>query len=165
MKAFFRNMLQAYRGKCDGLVYYYNPRCNRVVVRPHVKPRPTDQTRRFGAVAGNLKALAPSEGFRGDLRAYVEAFNRRSGAHRDPLLNWYNAYMKLMYALASRWVAAPGGGLLPLEDFPEGTPLDLATLTRGMIAEYDLPCVSVKRSVEAGLLPAVRGYQELTREM
>ena len=40
MRAYFKNMLLAYSGACDGLIYYYN--------------------RRLGRTAANLKALAPS---------------------------------------------------------------------------------------------------------
>ena len=60
MRAYFKNMLLAYSGACDGLIYYYNRRLGRVLVRPYVKPRPTENNRRFGRTAANLKALAPS---------------------------------------------------------------------------------------------------------
>jgi len=39
--------------------------------------------------------------------------------------------------------------------------VDLATLTRDDIFTLDLPCISVKRAVEAGLLPRVKGYETL----
>ena len=43
MKVYFKNMLKAYRGACDGLIYYYNPRLNRLLVRAYVKPRETEK--------------------------------------------------------------------------------------------------------------------------
>ncbi|NLW18546.1 MAG: hypothetical protein GXY81_02525 [Candidatus Cloacimonetes bacterium] len=39
MKVTFKNMIQAYQGKCDGLIYYYNPRLKRMLCRSHAKPR------------------------------------------------------------------------------------------------------------------------------
>ena len=151
MRAYFKNMLQAYRGTCDGLVYYYNPRLQRIIVRPHVKPRPSAQTRRFAAIAKNLKALAPSEAFKTDMTVYTDIYNRRLGSKSRPehiLSNWYNAYMKMMYAL------------------PKAEPyIDLEAITRAQIEANDLPCRSVKRAVEAGLLEAVPGYELLDKLM
>jgi hypothetical protein len=185
MRAYFKNMIQAYRGKCDGLVYYYNPRLNRIVVRPHVKPRPSEQTRRFGAIATNLKALNPSQGFKTDLSVYVDVYNRKASNHRHPMNNWYNAFNKMMYALAKKYPAVEQ--LSKAADLPEeqdAVPavekldnnrrfssngvllyVDLSTITREFIYENDLPCISVKRAVEAGLLTPVNGYELLTQEM
>ena len=151
MRAYFKNMLQAYRGTCDGLVYYYNPRLQRIIVRPHVKPRPSAQTRRFAAIARNLKALAPSEAFKRDLAVYTDIYNRRLGSKSRPehiLSNWYNAFMKMMYALQA---SDPG--------------IDLEFLERIHIENNDLPCRSVKRAVEAGLLEPVPGYELLDKLM
>lgn len=151
MRAYFKNMLQAYRGTCDGLVYYYNPRLQRIIVRPHVKPRPSVQTRRFAAIAKKLKALAPSEAFKTDMTVYTDIYNRRLGSKSRPehiLSNWYNAYMKMMYALQA---SDPG--------------IDLEFLERIHIENNDLPCRSVKRAVEAGLLEPVPGYELLDKLM
>jgi hypothetical protein len=147
MRAYFKNMIQAYRGTCDGLIYYYNPRLDRVLVRPYVKPRPTEHSRRFGRIASNLRALQPSPGFKGDLSVYVDVCNRRT-ANADVILqNWYNAYTRLMWNLQ--------------RSAPEY--IDLETLSREQIYANDLPCLSVRRAVEAGLLAPVNGYELLTR--
>ena len=49
MRVTFKNMLLAYVGKIDGLIYYYNPRLNRMVVRQYVKPRESAPNRRLAA--------------------------------------------------------------------------------------------------------------------
>ena len=148
MKAIFKNMIQAYTGTCDSLVYYYNRRLNRVIVRPWVKPRPSESTRRFARVSSNLKALNLSEAFRYDLRIYVDIFNSRT-ANADVILqNWYNAFTRMMWNLA--------------KNNPE---IDLETITRSYIYDNELPCISVKRAVEAGLLAPVTGYELLTAEI
>ena len=151
MKVYFKNMLQAYRGKCDGLVYYYNPRLQRILVRPHVKPRPSVQTRRFASIAKNLKALAPSDAFKTDMSVYTDIHNRRVGSRQRPeriLSNWYNTFMVMMYALPK------------VETY-----IDLEAITRAQIEANDLPCRSVKRAVEAGLLEPVPGYELLDKLM
>ncbi|MBW6513460.1 MAG: hypothetical protein K0B87_01755 [Candidatus Syntrophosphaera sp.] len=149
MRAYFKNMLLGYQGKCDGLVYYFNRSLNRVIVRPLVKPRPTENSRRFGRIASNLKALQPSIGYRSDLRVYVDIFNSRVANQDVVLQNWYNAFTRLMWNLAK---SDPGY-------------IDLETITRAQIEANDLPCRSVKRAVEAGLLDPVNGYELLDREM
>ena len=44
------------------------------------------------------------------------------------------------------------------EAYPE---IDLKTLTRDEIFANDLPCISVKRAVLAGLIPKVQGWERL----
>lgn len=149
MRVYFKNMIQAYRGTCDGLVYYYNPRLNRIIARPWFKPRPTEATRRFGRISRNLKALEPSPGYKSDLSVYVDIHNRRTANEDVILQNWYVAYTRLMWNLARA--------------NPETIALE--TLTRDQIYALDLPCVTVRRAVEAGLLAPVHGYELLTQEM
>ena len=61
---------------------------------------------------------------------------------------WNNLYMQIMYGLKA---------LNP--------DLDLQTISRAYIELHDLPCRSVARAVDAGLLPPVRGYEELDSEL
>ncbi|MBW6514282.1 MAG: hypothetical protein K0B87_05945, partial [Candidatus Syntrophosphaera sp.] len=130
-------------------VYYFNRSLNRVIVRPLVKPRPTENSRRFGRISANLKNLEPSAGFRSDLRVYVDIFNSRVANQDVVLQNWYNAFTRLMWNLAK---SDPGY-------------IDLETITRSQIEANNLTCRSVKRAVEAGLLSHVNGYELLTQEM
>ena len=147
MKVYFKNMMQGFRGTCDGLIYYYNPRLDRYLVRPYVKPRPSEANRRFSAISRNLKAIQPSEAFKTDLNVYVDIHNRRNRRRPNSnLSNWYNVYMKIMYALQA---ADPS--------------VDLEFIERVHIEANDYPCRSVKRAVEAGLLEAVPGYELLDK--
>ncbi|MDZ4183173.1 MAG: hypothetical protein U1B83_09870 [Candidatus Cloacimonadaceae bacterium] len=143
MKVNLKNMLKAYRGTCDGMVYYYHPQLNRVIGRVHVVPRKSAQNTRLGEVAANLKRLNPSAEFVEDLRIYINLLWSRGEEERGKLSGWYNYYNKLMWALSR----AQG--------------IDLRTLTREMIELDDLPCRSVRRAVEAGLLDPVRGFELL----
>jgi hypothetical protein len=143
MKVIFKNMIQAYSGKCDGLVYYYNRRLGRMCVREYVKQKPTAQHGRFAAISSNLKSLDLSDGYKQNLKDYTELYLRRHDNHRLPVSNWYNVFMMLMYAMAKE------------------LGLDLATLTRNQIETEDLPCRTVKQAVEAGYIPAVLNYERL----
>ena len=142
MKVIFKNMLKAYSGHCDGLVYYYNPRLNRVICRRHVIPKATPQNARLKVVAARLKSLNISEDYITDLKFYA-AIIRDHGSH----LNWRNVYVKMMYAMEKRYE------------------IDLSTITREQVASLDLPCKSVRSAIDAGLLEPIVGYQRLISEM
>ncbi len=147
MKVIFKNMIQAYSGKCDGLVYYYNRRLGRMCVREYVKPKRTAQQNSFAAASSNLKALNLSEGYKQDLKDYTELYIRRRDNRKLPVSNWYNLFMMLMWKLA--------------EDYS----LDLKYITRTQIYEQDLPCISVKRAVEEELIPPVQDYERLDNQI
>ncbi|MCB5224245.1 MAG: hypothetical protein WCY21_04270 [Candidatus Cloacimonadaceae bacterium] len=143
MKAKLGAFFHSFSGKADGMVYYYNRRLGKVIAREYVKPRANKNNQRFTEVAANLKDLNPSEGYRMDLRVYVDVYNSAVNNWEKPLLNWHNAYLKLMWAMA------------------HALGLDLATLTRAQITEQALPCITVKDAVEAGYLPPVTSYESL----
>lgn len=145
MKATLKNIIQAYSGKCDGLVFYYNPRLDRMLVRTLPDWKPTESNRRLSSVASNLKSLNISPQYRLDLIAYTELYRRE---HRDNNCSgWYNLFNKLMWAMSKQ------------------LNIDLESLSKVEITNDDLPCRSVKRAVEAGLLPPVTGWERLDAEI
>ncbi|NLW18934.1 MAG: hypothetical protein GXY81_04510 [Candidatus Cloacimonetes bacterium] len=143
MKAKLGAFFQSFSGKADGMVYYFNRRLGKIIAREYVKPRANKNNQRFKDVAANLKALNPSEGFRMDLSVYVDIYNSAVRNWEKPLLNWHNAFLKLMWAMA------------------RDLHLDLATLTREQIETQELPCITVMDAVEAGYLPPVTSYESL----
>jgi len=147
MKAIFKNMVQAYSGKCDGLVYYYNRKFNRVVVRKYVKPKPTAQHSVFRSTCQNLKSLEISEAYKQDLKDYTCLYMRRNEKGRRNISNWYNLFIMLMWAMAKE------------------LSLDLLTITRADIENGNLPCRTVKQAVEADLIPSVNNYETLTHQL
>jgi hypothetical protein len=64
------------------------------------------------------------------------------------MYSWVNIYLKMMHQLA--------------KSYPE---IDLKTITRDYIYDNNLPCISVKRAVEAGLLPPVTDWELLDRTL
>ena len=148
MKVRFKNNILSYSGKVDNLVFYWNNRLGRTVCREYVRPEPTAQHARFGAIARNLQALDISPGYIQDLKVYVDLWNTRSRNVDKPYANWLNVFYKIMYALARSNPA-----------------IDLATLTRDEIYNNSYPCISVSEAIEADLIPEFSGYQNLTAQM
>ena len=147
MRVTFKNMVHSYSGKCDGLVYYYNRKFHREIVRQLPVFKATQQNNRFGEIAANLKALEISAGYKNDLRMYTELYSSRRENWKNPVSGWYNVFMKLMWAMS------------------KDMGLDLKTLTREQIETEQLPCITVKSAVEAGYLTEVRDYQNLTHQI
>jgi hypothetical protein len=142
MKVFYKNLLKAYSGKCDGLVYYYDPQLERILCRRYVKPRATAQNAKMAATMKNLKSLNLSDEYITDLKYYA-AMARKPGTR----LSWINIFTRLMYALQREY----------------GT--DISTISKGAIYEQNLPCKSVKSAIEAGLLEPILDYQRLNSGM
>ncbi len=142
MQVVLKNILKAYSGKCDGLIYYYHPGLDRLLCRRHTIPKASPSNTRFSLIASNLKAIKPSESYATDLKYYAAMVSRKG-----QYLNWRNVYMKLMHAMASSL----------------GT--DLMTITRAEIYAQELPCISVKTAIEAGLLAPITGYERLCAQI
>ena len=139
----FRNRL-VYSGQCDGLVYYWSKRLDKMIARRYVVPRQSNSNRKLGAISRNLKALELSSGYIEDLKVYVALYNYQP--REKCFVSWRNAFLTLMFAMAKG-----------------NSGVDLLTITREQIASDELPCRSVKSAVEAGLLTPVSGYERLDR--
>lgn len=83
-----------------------------------------------------------------DLRIYLNWYKCIKDENKKNLRSWANVYLLLMHNMAKA--------------YPE---IDLRTLTREEIYTRNLPCISVKRAVEAGLLPEVHNWQEMDAEL
>ena len=142
MKVVFKNMLKAYSGHCDGLVYYYDPQLERILCRRYVKPRPTPQNAKLAATMRNLKSLNLSEGYITDLKYYA-AMARKPGTRLSRMI----IFTKIMYGMA------------------RNMGVDISTITKSAIYEQNLPCKSVKAAIDAGLLEPILDYQRLDSGM
>jgi len=144
MKVKYRKLLRSYQGKNDGMVYYYNSQLKKSLCRRYVYPKISQNNVHFAQINYNLKELNPSEGYRTDLKIYASIIkaNKRKSGH----ICWNNIYRKLMFAMA------------------KAENLDLATLTREDIYSQNLPCKTVKESIEAGYLTPITGYQTFIHE-
>jgi len=148
MKVSFENCVSMLSGKQGEIVYCYNRALGTVYARRYVYPLLHEQNHRMGSATANIHALKPSEGYIADLRDYIWSFNRMRVNRLHRLHTWTGLYVKLMFAMARTDAS-----------------IDLRTLTREDIHTLDLPCLSVQRAVQAGLLPEVPGWEGMTREI
>jgi hypothetical protein len=148
MKVTFKNMVQGYTGRADDTIFVRDRQTGNIYMRsyPHREVMPHNLT--FKEMMRNFHFLKPSPSYREDLQMYVELYNALPINKYTPVRAWNNLFMKLMYAMAKSDPA-----------------IDLKTITRQQIYDNDLPCISVAKAVEAGLLPMVRGYAKFTEEI
>lgn len=148
MKVRFQYGLAGYTGKVDGLVYCYCKDLGRVYARRNTYPRLTQENERIGSITSALFALNPGSAYKDDLYLYRIRYNALRENSDCPVRSWSAMYLKMMYLMAKA-----------------DSSINLRTLSREEIYARNLPCISVKKAVEAGLLPAVYGYESYVHEM
>jgi len=148
MKVAFKNMINGYCGKADDSIIYYIRKTNQFYIkkRPHM-PRGETQIN-FGLIMINLGRINPDFYYKEDLSFYLELYNQLPDKRYGSVIAWNNLYLKVMFSMAK---TIPG--------------IDLATITKQDLYDNDLPCLSVKKAVEAGLLPVVKGYTRFSNEI
>jgi hypothetical protein len=141
MRVAFKNMINGYSGKADGSVIYYIRKTNSFYIkkRPHM-PQGENQNR-FQAIMLNLGTIKPDFYYKEDFGFYLELYNQLTDKKYSPVIAWNNLYLKMLFGMAK---TLPG--------------IDLSTITKQQMYDQNLPCLSVKKAVEAGLLPIVKGY-------
>jgi len=148
MKVLFKNLIQGYTGKADDCVIYYNRKLNCVIVREKPIYRNHPAHAPFKAVMKNLKKINPCLAYRKDAIGYIELYNKLPANKYRQLVSWSNLFQKIMWMMQR---------ILP--------EVDLATLTREQIYTEELPCISIKQAVDAGLIPKVKGYEGLESQL
>jgi hypothetical protein len=148
MRVAFKNMINGYYGKADDSIIYYIRKTNSFYIkkRPHM-PRGDNQNR-FQAIMLNLGRLNPDYYYKEDFSFYLELYNQLPNQRYGAVIAWNNLWLKVMFGLAK---TVPG--------------LDLATLTKPDIYEQNLPCISLRKAIEAGLLPVVKGYERFDNQI
>ncbi|PKN71418.1 MAG: hypothetical protein CVU50_10105 [Candidatus Cloacimonetes bacterium HGW-Cloacimonetes-3] len=148
MKARMQFGMTPISGKAGELVFCYNRRTGGMYAREYKYPTLTENHHKMGGVARNLFAVKPADDFKYDCRTYAYLYANSRKNRGVKIWTWSNCYLHLMYALAKAQ--------------PE---IDLSTLTREEIYAQDLPCISIKRAVEAGLLEQVDNYNRLDSQI
>jgi len=133
-------------GTWHDVVYYYDRKTQTQRQRKYVKPRISESNRRMGAIMKQLMLINPSKAYRQDCETYALRYRyEHSNDQYGPMFAcWTNVFCSLMYKLAKK--------------YPD---IDLAVITRQDIEKQDLPCRTLAKAIEAGLLPAVRNHQYL----
>ncbi len=147
MKAYTKYGLKGYTGNVDDMVFYTLPNCDVMIGRR--KPEhfvEAAQHEQYRQINSNLRKIKPSQAYKDDFKVYTALYKELPDAKRG-VSGWYNLYVKLLW------------------DMQKAGLVDLKTLTRQQIYDDNLPCISVKAAVEAGLLPAVVNYELLTSQI
>ena len=143
MKVKFKNMLHGYVGKADEMIYYMDGRTGNIYARKSFKFKNHSGQAPFRTAQKQIYALQPAQEYQYNLRDYCASYNLLPENREKQLFTWCQVYNKLMWAMQK---ALPGQ-------------VDLKTITREQIAAQNLPCRTLKATIEAGLLPRVGGYQ------
>jgi len=148
MRVAFKNMINGYTGKADDSIIYYIRRTNSFYIkkRPHITHGANQDD--FQAIMQNLRRLQPDFYYKEDFSFYLELYNQLPQNKYTPCNRWNNLWMKAMFGMVK---------LLP--------EIDLKTITKQDIHDQDLPCLSLKQAVDAGLLPKVKGYERFDNEI
>jgi len=149
MKATRANLLGQFTGKLDGLIYYRRRSNGKLYVRRQFSLKDHPAHLGFSSAQKAIYAINPSEGYKQNLKDYLNYYNKLPQSEFKCYQAWTNVYAKLMFAMQK---AMPDT-------------VDLRTITRTQIEQQNLPCISVKTAVEAGLLPMVKGYNRLDKAL
>ena len=148
MKVSYSAGMGTLSGRYREIVYCHSRKYGYTYARQRVYPTLTEVNAAIGSKSANIWRLEPSEAYKGDLRSYVEAHDAMRRNYRTPLRAWSCLYTKLMYALEREYPA-----------------VDLRSITRQEIYAADLPCISIRKAVEAGLLAPVKGWESMDKEL
>lgn len=144
MRATMKYGIRGLEGKLDGLVYYTIAGKDIMIARR--LPRyfePTQQHTDYADINHNLRKIKPCQAYKDDFKMYFGLYRSLPEANQNSV-QWYNLYIAMMW------------------DMQKAGLVDLKVITRQLIYDNNLPCISVKAAVEAGLLPEVTNYQMLS---
>ncbi|MBM4403167.1 MAG: hypothetical protein FJ042_02085 [Candidatus Cloacimonetes bacterium] len=145
MQVRFKNLLMGYTGKADDSVIYFSPKYGKYLIRRAPIVKETLQNQRFAEIQKRIFGLKPAAAYIEDIRSYLVKYNGLSVNRDKQIVTWNYLYSKLMWAMHRIYK------------------VDLAEIDRADLP--DLPCLTIARAVEAGLLPKVKGYEDYRAEM
>jgi hypothetical protein len=148
MKVTFGDGFKGMSGHRDDSVFYTHKVTKACIVRSKPQYEPNARTERLKLVMANLRQLNPSAAYKKDFTDYLDDYNALKENRGNQLISWSNLYLKILYKLA--------------KVNPE---VDLLTLTREQIISNNLPCISLKAAIEAGLLPEVAAYARFDNQI
>ncbi len=143
MKPYFKHMIHGFTGKLDGLIYYIDKFTGKPRARTSFTFKNHPGQKPFKSAQKQIYAIEPSQFYKYDLKDYCLSYNNLPQNAGFPIFTWCHVYNKLMWAMQT---AMPDT-------------VDLSTITREQIFEQNLPCISLKAAIDAGLLPKVEGYE------
>jgi len=146
MKVRLKWGLGSFSGYMDEAVFIHNRHTGLCYMRKYVHPERNPSADRMKLVMANLKLIQPSLGYKRNFLDYTISYNELKENEHRHMQCWNNLYMKVLFAM-QKTISG----------------VDLATLTKQDIHDQNLPCISVKAAIEAGLLPVVKDYKRFDK--
>ena len=148
MKVTFKYNIATYSGTLNEMTYSSFNDGEVCIGRQWVLPVVTPQQTSLGSIARNLSTLyaEASEAWKTDLKAYAQAYATEHVGRKQIAPSAYALFIKLMYSY---------------KDY-DSTNVDLDTLAFGDLETLVAPVITIKGSIEAGLLPNVNNSDTLT---
>ncbi|MDP3113651.1 MAG: hypothetical protein Q8M98_02635 [Candidatus Cloacimonadaceae bacterium] len=136
-----------FTGRTEDLIYYRSRITGKIYARKRWTFKDHPGQAPFAAAQKAIYALNPSKEYRQNLSDYLIAYNKLPENAERRVLSWGNLYNKLMFAMQKMM------------------PVELKNITREQIFQLRLPCISVKDAVENDLLPVVKDFEKLNKEL
>lgn len=148
MKVLFRKNIRSYSGENEDMVYQSFNRGWVCIGRDFVIPKLTEHNASMGAIAKNLGVIFRhvSPTYAQDLDIYTSRNKTDNGKKKVISPYAYTLFTKMMFAWA--------------KSDPEH--VDLASITIADIVALDANVRTIKRAIDAGFLPLIRKYDDLT---
>ncbi len=150
MKATHAHLLGEFTGHLDELIYYRNKKNGKLYVRRRFKFKNHPAHLVFTKIIQNIYALAPSEEYKQNLQTYVALFNTNLPEGKKPLQHLDKCLHNIDVRLAKSFSRNSKSQKHSHWD---------------QIYSQNLPAISVKQAIEAGLLAPVKNYELLTGEL
>lgn len=147
MKVKYSQRFKGYTGKADGMIYYFDTKSGLSLARRMFKFTNHPGQPAFRNAQKQIYSLNPTKAYIQNLKDYLILYNALPENKLSPARTWTNIFNKLMFAMQKA---------MPEE-------VDLKTITREQIETQNLPCRTLKNSIEADLLPKVIGYERLNK--
>lgn len=152
MKIKFRWGIKTFSGYGDDMVYESCLNSKVCIGRDYTYPKITENNHQVGAVGKNLGIVFNNvnPAYAQDLKTYRERYRQlgipRNPFKRKPVAGPYSLFIKMMY----NW----------LDSDPEH--VNLTAVTIADIVALDADVCTIKRAIDAGFLPMVPVYDDLT---
>jgi len=148
MKVYFKKNIRSYSGLNDELVYQAFRRGKLCIGRDYVYPKLTSNNHDKGAIVINLAKQFhnTNSDYKADLKSYAYLNGVENVAKNAYIPNSFPLFVKMLWA----WYKSD----------PEH--IDLSEVTLEDIVSADSDVRTIARAVEAGYLPRVSAYEDLS---
>ena len=155
MKVFFKYGFSAYSGMVDQMVYqswFDNRMC---LSRRFSYPTLTANNAKIGASGKNLASIYghADSAYRDDLKKYCNRYKKEHMPRNVELLHPMPGPTAMLVQMMFNWYDS------------DPTHIDLPTVTIADIVALDADVRTIARAVEAGFLPGIKLYTDLTNDI